>query len=176
MIDKLALSHITFDTQIGWIVVAESPDGIALVDFLGPDRPSEDGAASVVLKQYPNAALTLGYDSELLVKTKDYILAYLTNRVPPPKIPLDLRKGTRFDRNVWSVIETIAFGESRSYSQVAAEAESAGASRAVGRACGRNPVPIFIPCHRVITSTGKLGGYSGGLSIKQALLDLEKSA
>jgi methylated-DNA-[protein]-cysteine S-methyltransferase len=176
MIGKLALNYIAFDTPIGWIVVAESPDGIALVDFLGPERPSKDAAASSVLKEYPNAELTPGDKSELLGKTKDYILAYLTKKVPPPKIPLDLRKGTRFDRNVWSVIETISFGEFRSYGQVAAEAKSARASRAVGRACGRNPVPIFIPCHRVITSAGKLGGYSGGLDIKRALLDLEKSA
>jgi methylated-DNA-[protein]-cysteine S-methyltransferase len=176
VIDELALSTIAFDTRIGWIVVAESPDGIALLDFLGPDRPSDDAAASAVLKQYPNATLTPGHGSGLLEKTKDYILAYLTNRVPPPKIPLDLRKGTRFDRSVWSAIETIAFGESRSYGQVAAEVHSPRASRAVGRACGRNPVPIFIPCHRVIASAGKLGGYSGGLGIKRALLDLENSA
>jgi methylated-DNA-[protein]-cysteine S-methyltransferase len=111
----------------------------------------------------------------LLGKTKAYILAYLTNRAPVPKVPLDLRKGTGFDRNVWTAIETIAFGESQSYSQIAAKANSAGASRAVGRACGRNPVPILIPCHRVIGSGGKLGGYSGGLDIKRALLELEKS-
>jgi methylated-DNA-[protein]-cysteine S-methyltransferase len=174
--DKPALSYITFDTPVGWIVIAESAYGIALLDFLGPDRPSEEVATSAVLKQYPDAALRPGFDSELLGKTKDCILEYLISRVPTPKVPLDLRKGTPFDRSVWSVIESIAFGETRSYGQVALETRSAGASRAVGRACGRNPVPIFIPCHRVIASTGKLGGYSGGLGIKKALLDLEKSA
>ncbi len=176
MNDTFVLSYITFDTPIGWLMVAESQDGIALVDFLGPDRPSEDALISAVLKEYPQATLSAGDDSELLGKTKEYILEYLTNRVPPPKIPLDLRKGTRFDRNVWKAIETIAFGESSSYGQIAAAVNSTGASRAVGGACGRNPVPILIPCHRVITSAGKLGGYSGGLSIKRALLDLEKSA
>jgi methylated-DNA-[protein]-cysteine S-methyltransferase len=172
---KLALSYITFDTPIGWLVVAESPDGIALVDFLGPDRPTEDALISTVLRYYPDTALSPGGGSGLLGKTKAYILAYLTNRVPLPKVPLDLRKGTRFDRNVWRAIDTIAFGESRSYSQIAAKAHSTGAFRAVGGACGRNPVPILIPCHRVIRSGGKLGGYSGGLDIKRALLDLEKS-
>jgi O-6-methylguanine DNA methyltransferase len=111
----------------------------------------------------------------LLGKTKAYILAYLTNGTPLPKAPLDLRKGTRFARSVWREIDTIAFGQSRSYSQIAAKAHSAGASRAVGGACGRNPVPILIPCHRVIRSGGKLGGYSSGLDIKRALLNLEKS-
>jgi methylated-DNA-[protein]-cysteine S-methyltransferase len=131
---------------------------------------------SAVLKEYPNATLFPGVDSELLKKTKEYILAYLGNRVPLPKIPLDLRRGSRFDRTVWRVIESIAFGESRSYGQVAAEANSTGAARAVGRACGKNPVPILIPCYRIITSEGKLGGYSGGLGIKRDLLELEKSA
>jgi methylated-DNA-[protein]-cysteine S-methyltransferase len=172
---KLALKYITFQTPIGWLVVAESPDGIALVDFLGPDCPTEDGVISAVLRYYPDAALSPGSDSGLVGKTKAYILAYLTNGTPPPKVPLDLRKGTRFDRDVWSEISSIAFGESRSYSQIAAKVRSAGASRAVGGACGRNPVPILIPCHRVIGSGGKLGGYSGGLDIKRALLDLEKA-
>ncbi len=170
---KLALKYISFEAPLGWLLVAESPDGIALVDFLGPDRPSEDAVISTVLKGYPDATPSQGANSGLLGKTKAYILAYLTKRVPPPKVPLDLRKGTSFDRNVWRQIETIAFGESLSYGQIAAKAQSAGASRAVGRACGRNPVPILIPCHRVVGSGGKLGGYSGGLDIKRALLDLE---
>jgi len=172
---KLTLSYITFETPLGWLVVAESPDGIALVDFLGPDCPTEDALISAVLRYYPDATLSPGGDSGLLGKTKAYILAYLTNRVPLPGVPLDLRKGTGFDRTVWRAIETIAFGESRSYGQIAATVHSTGASRAVGRACGRNPVPILIPCHRVIRSGGKLGGYSGGLHIKRALLDMEKS-
>jgi O-6-methylguanine DNA methyltransferase len=172
---KMPLNYITFETPIGWLLVAESRDGIALVDFLGPDRPSEDAAISAVLKVYPDAAPAPGTDSDLLEKTKRYILDYLTNRVPPPKVQIDLSKGTPFDHKVWRSIETIAFGESRSYGQIAAETQNPGASRAVGRACGRNPVPILIPCHRVVASGGKLGGFGGGLEIKRALLDLEKS-
>jgi methylated-DNA-[protein]-cysteine S-methyltransferase len=173
MNEKLSLKYLTFHTPLGWLLVAESPDGIALVDFLGPDCPSEDALMSTVLGEYPDATPSPGACTGLLGKTKTYILAYLQDRTPPPKIPLDLRKGTPFDRSVWKEIEAIAFGESRSYSQIAAKAQSARASRAVGRACGRNPVPILIPCHRVIGSGGKLGGYSGGLPIKRALLDLE---
>jgi len=173
MHEKLSLKYITFRTPLGWLLVAQSPDGIALVDFLGPDRPSEHIAISTVLDKYPGSTPSPGADSGLLGKTKAYILAYLTNGTPLPKIPLDLRKGSRFDRSVWHEIEAIAFGQSCSYGQIAAKAQSAGASRAVGRACGRNPVPILIPCHRVIGSGGKLGGYSGGLHIKRALLELE---
>jgi len=173
MNEKLELKYITFETPLGCILIAQSPDGIALVDFVGHDRPSEGEAISTVLRQYPDASPSQGIDSALLGKTKAYILAYLSDGVPLPKVPLDLRKGTLFDRNVWGQIETIAFGELRSYGWIAARAQSPGASRAVGRACGRNPVPILIPCHRVVASGGKLGGYSGGLHIKRALLDLE---
>jgi len=173
MTEKLVLKYITFESPLGWILVAESPDGVGLVEFLGPDWPSEDAAVSTLLREYPDTSPSQGDDSVLLGKTKAYILAYLTDGVPLPRVPLDLRKGTHFDRNVWGQIETIAFGESRSYGQIAAKVQSTGASRAVGRACGRNPVPILIPCHRVVGSGGKLGGYSGGLHIKRALLDLE---
>ncbi len=172
---KMSLSYITFETPLAWLLVAESRDGIALVDFLGPDRPLRDAEISAVFKVYPDAAPAPGTNSDLLEKTKGYILDYLTNRVPPPKVSVDLSKGTPFDHKVWRSIETIAFGESKSYGQIAAEIQSTGASRAVGRACGRNPVPILIPCHRVIASGGKLGGFAGGLEIKRALLDLEKS-
>jgi len=171
--EKLELKYTTFQTPLGWLLVAESSDGIAMVDFLGPDCLSEDAAISTVLRKYPDSISSPGTGSNLLEKTKSFILAYLINRTPPPKVPLDLRKGTRFDRSVWEQIEAIGFGESRSYGQIAEKTQNARASRAVGRACGRNPVPILIPCHRVVGSGGKLGGFSGGLHIKRALLELE---
>ena len=173
MDDKLSQGCITFHTSLGWLLVAESPDGIALVDFLGPDRLTDNTVISTLLAAYPDSMPSPGANSELLEKAKTYILAYLTDRIPPPKIRLDLRNGTSFDRSVWKEIATIAFGQSRSYGQIAAKTRNAGAARAVGRACGRNPVPIFIPCHRVIGSGGKLGGYSSGLAIKRALLEIE---
>ena len=173
MSKKLVLKYITFKTPLGWLLVAASRDGVALVHFLGHERPSEDAAISIVLREYPDTAPSKGNDSQLFEKTRDYILAYLKDGVPLPKVPLDLRKGTAFDRNVWEQIAAIPFGESRSYGHIAQQARSAGASRAVGRACGRNPVPILIPCHRVVGSGGKLGGFSGGLDIKRALLDVE---
>lgn len=175
MIDKITLRYITFHTPVGWLLLAESDDGIALVDFLGPDRPSKDAAVSTGMRTYPDSAVLPGTDSGLLGQTKAYILAYFTKHAPLPRVPLDLGKGTPFDRSVWKEIASIPFGESLTYGQIAARLHAAGASRAVGRACGRNPVPILIACHRVIGSGGKLGGYSGGLHIKRALLDLEKN-
>jgi methylated-DNA-[protein]-cysteine S-methyltransferase len=176
MTNRSDLKYITFDSPIGWLVVAESDDGIALVGFLGRDRPPEDTAVSAVLREYPGRTVAPGSDSGLLGKTKAYILAYLNGRAPIPEVPLDLGKGTPFDRSVWGEIASIGFGESRTYGQIAGRLNAARASRAVGRACGRNPVPILIPCHRVLGSGGKMGGYSGGLHIKRALLELEKPA
>jgi len=88
-------------------------------------------------------------------------------------IPLDLRAGTVFQQAVWRVLQIIPFGETRSYAWVARQIGKPKATRAVGGACGANPVPIVVPCHRVVASDGSLGGFSGGLALKRRLLALE---
>lgn len=87
-------------------------------------------------------------------------------------LPLDLR-GTAFEVRVWGVLKEIPFGEVRSYGWVGQRTGTSGAARGVGGACGKNPVPIIVPCHRVVLSSGDIGGYSCGVGIKRALLDLE---
>lgn len=81
--------------------------------------------------------------------------------------------GTEFERKIWSVLGEIPFGETRSYKWIAERVGSSGAVRAVGRALSKNPVPIVLPCHRVIEADGSIGGYSSGVEIKRRLLDLE---
>lgn len=81
--------------------------------------------------------------------------------------------GTPFQREVWNLLLTIPYGERRSYLDLARSLGQPGASRAVGAANGRNPLPVFIPCHRVVASNGGLGGYSGGLPNKRLLLEIE---
>lgn len=81
--------------------------------------------------------------------------------------------GTPFERAVWEVLRDIPRGETRCYGEVASRAGSPGAARAVGRACARNPVPIIVPCHRVVRADGSIGGYSGGVDIKRELLKIE---
>lgn len=88
-------------------------------------------------------------------------------------LPMDFLSGTDFQRLVWSYLRNIPYGHTVTYGQIAKELGKPGASRAVGAANGANPIPIIIPCHRVLAGAGKLGGYSGGLEIKQALLSLE---
>ncbi|MBI5286955.1 MAG: methylated-DNA--[protein]-cysteine S-methyltransferase [Deltaproteobacteria bacterium] len=82
-------------------------------------------------------------------------------------------KGTSFEKRVWKEICKISYGETRSYVWIAREIGNPKASRAVGQACRKNPVPIIIPCHRVVASNGHLGGYSGGIWIKERLLRME---
>jgi methylated-DNA-[protein]-cysteine S-methyltransferase len=83
--------------------------------------------------------------------------------------------GTQFQRRVWAALQTIPYGETRSYGEIAHQIGSPGAFRAVGLANGHNPIGIIVPCHRVIGSNGSLTGYGGGLDRKRALLELEKS-
>ena len=88
--------------------------------------------------------------------------------------PLDLREATAFQRRVWSVVRDIPYGEPRSYGQIAHQAGSPGAARAIGQAMATNPVPIVVPCHRVIGSDGDLRGFGGGLDLKRRLLEMER--
>lgn len=84
-------------------------------------------------------------------------------------------KGTEFQKKVWKELKKIPFGKTISYKTIAQRIGSKNSYRAVGNANGKNPIAIIIPCHRVIANNGKLGGYSGGLKIKNYLLNLEKS-
>jgi len=89
------------------------------------------------------------------------------------KITLDVSSGTEFQQVVWSALRRIPYGQTITYGQLAQRIGKPGASRAVGTANAANPLPVIIPCHRVVAGNGRLGGFSGGLHIKQALLRLE---
>ncbi len=94
-------------------------------------------------------------------------------QVERPLIKIAMQKGTPFQRAVWRVLQTIPYGEVRTYQWVAKKIGRPKAVRAVGNACGANPLPVIIPCHRVIASDGSLGGFSGGLRRKKRLLKRE---
>jgi methylated-DNA-[protein]-cysteine S-methyltransferase len=98
--------------------------------------------------------------------------AYFTGRLRRFDLAL-APEGTPFQREVWSALTVIPYGETVSYSELARQLGRPAASRAVGAANGRNPIPIIIPCHRVIGADGSLTGFGGGLAIKRRLLDLE---
>lgn len=101
------------------------------------------------------------------------IKEYLAGQRQEFDLPLDLR-GTDFQKRVWQELMRIPYGQTRTYKEVAIAAQSPRGSRAVGMANHNNPLMIIVPCHRVIGSSGALTGYAGGLTMKQALLELEQ--
>ena len=113
-------------------------------------------------------------DHPLLRETSGQLRAYFSGRLTCFDLPIDIQ-GSDFQKEVWSALLRIPFGETRSYGQVAADIGRPSASRAVGAANGRNPLSIIAPCHRVIGSAGALTGFAGGLKAKRYLLDHEQA-
>jgi methylated-DNA-[protein]-cysteine S-methyltransferase len=139
--------------------IAASPVGIRTVAF-HPEAP---------LAGDPSAS------HPLLCEAVRQLRAYFDGALRRFTLPLDLQ-GTAFQLGVWHELETIPFGEFRTYSDIARAIGAPKAVRAVGAANGANPVAIVVPCHRVIGSSGKLVGYGGGLPLKKKLLELESCA
>ena len=111
--------------------------------------------------------------SSLTNKAATQLQEYLAGRRKRFDLPLE-PEGTAFQLSVWQAVSSIPYGQTRSYSWVADRIGKPRAARAVGMANNRNPLPVFIPCHRVIGASGKPAGYAGGLKLKEFLLDLER--
>ena len=164
-----------FTSALGWILLAASSEGISLLHFCG-SSPLSRNACEVLLEQtFPEATALSYHANPLLEEAKGVVLTYLHDRRPLASLPVDMRVGTPFQHRVWNALCQIPFGQTRSYFEVARTIGQPRSSRAVGQACGRNPVPLFIPCHRVIAAGGKLGGFSSGIHIKEALLEIERT-
>lgn len=112
------------------------------------------------------------HSSPLMREVLDQFRLYFAGALRAFRLPLEII-GTPFQKNVWGELQKIPYGETRSYSQLARQIGAPRAVRAVGAANGRNPIPIIVPCHRVIGASGKLVGFGGGLDWKRFLLDLE---
>jgi methylated-DNA-[protein]-cysteine S-methyltransferase len=119
-------------------------------------------------------------DHPVLLRTQDALRNYFAGQRQALDLlldlPLDLQQGTVFQQQVWQGLLQIAAGQTWSYAGLAARIGRAAAVRAVGAAVGRNPICIFVPCHRVVGANGALTGYAGGLERKTALLQLERAA
>lgn len=114
------------------------------------------------------------HPSTLTLEAINQLQAYFTGDLKQFDLPLQ-QNGTDFQQLVWDYLLTIPYGETRSYGEIANAFDNPGAVRAVGAANGKNKLPIIIPCHRVIASSGKLQGYALGIDLKRRLLDLERS-
>ena len=140
---------MTIRTKLGPLRIEFSRLGLCRVDFRGSDLPV---ATDKFARQ---------------------LQAYASGKPVRFACQLDLSSGTPFQQKIWRALGTIPRGETRSYAWVARKIGNPRAVRAVGAACGANPVPIVVPCHRVIASGGSLGGFGGGLALKRRLLALE---
>jgi methylated-DNA-[protein]-cysteine S-methyltransferase len=133
---------------------------------------SPSGVRSIEFEPFRPAGGQRNDRNRLIEETARQLREYFAGARRAFDLPLDMQ-GTEFQKRVWQYLETISYGQTRSYAQVAAAIGSPAAVRAVGAANGANPVPIVVPCHRVIGAAGKLTGYGGGLPLKQRLLELE---
>jgi methylated-DNA-[protein]-cysteine S-methyltransferase len=156
------------DTPLGTLVVGATREGLVRVGL-----PSEDEEA--VLQELADrvSPRVLRASRASLRQTRDELDEYFGGHRHTFEIPLDWRLAHGFRREVLRATAAIPFGETASYRDVATRAGSAGAVRAAGTALARNPLPIVVPCHRVVRSGGALGAYRGGAAAKQLLLRLE---
>ena len=149
-----------FDSPVGKLVVAaDDSGGICHVLF---EQNRHDAAGRQHWRRDPGA----------LTHARAQLLAFLAGERNDFDLPL-AAVGTPFQMKVWEALSTIPFAHTRSYADIARQVGSPAAVRAVGSANGRNPLPIVVPCHRVIGSNGRLTGFGGGLPAKQFLLQLE---
>lgn len=157
-----------FETVLGWTGIAVSTKGLAGLVLPRPDR---DEVEARLRREYPGASWV---EPSALAPYVEQIVEYSAGRRDAFELPLDIPPSTPFHRQVWEALLQIPRGETRSYTWVAEQVGRPRAVRAVGQAVGANPIPLVLPCHRVLRSDGSLGGFGGGLELKQRLLELER--
>jgi AraC family transcriptional regulator of adaptative response/methylated-DNA-[protein]-cysteine methyltransferase len=156
------------DSPLGRMLIAATDKGICAIQFADSDDELEQG----LKHEFPFA--NRKRDDSALETWKSDLLRQMRGHKLNSALPLDIQ-ATAFQRRVWSYLQRIPFGATRSYGQVAKAIGQPTASRAVARACATNPVAVAIPCHRVVRETGEMGGYRWGMERKKALLEMEKA-
>lgn len=163
----LDVAYATADTPVGALLLAATEQGLVRVVY-----PSQGHDAALAQLAQMISPRVLRAPSRLDAVTRQ-LDEYFTHRRTVFDVPVDLRLSRGFRRQVLRHLPNIPYGVTESYAQVAAATGSPRAVRAVGSACAANPVPIVVPCHRVVRSDGSFGGYAGGPQAKQTLLMLE---
>ena len=162
------IRYACVDSPLGRMLVAATDRGICSIQF---SRTDEELLAGLK-REFPFAVRKL--DEGGLQSWIRMLLSQMRGKDLHSALPLDIR-ATAFQRRVWTYLQSIPFGSTKSYLQVAKAIGRPKACRAVARACATNPVAVAIPCHRVVREDGALGGYRWGINRKKALLQLEKS-
>lgn len=152
-----AKALVRFRWELGWIEVAASDEGVVGVRFAGSGPETEEGGGRAL---------------ELARQAGVEIAGYLAGVRREFSVPLAIA-GTGFQKAVWAALRGIPYGRTTTYGALAAALGKPRAARAVGLACAANPVPILVPCHRVVGRDSRLTGFSGGLHLKERLLALE---
>lgn len=163
-----AIRYTCTDSPLGRMLIAATDKGICSIQFADSEEELEQG----LKHEFPFALRRR--DDRHLAELVAGVVERMKGAATSSSLPLDIQ-ATAFQRRVWSYLQSIGFGETRSYQQVAKAIGRARATRAVARACATNPVPIAIPCHRVVRSDGEMGGYRWGVRRKQKLLEIEAS-
>jgi methylated-DNA-[protein]-cysteine S-methyltransferase len=156
--ESIRYTHV--DSPVGPLLLAADDEGLRLVEFESPKHPAKVG------DDWQQG------DNPVLAETRRQLGEYFAGKRRGFDLPLS-PQGTEFQRSVWWKLADIPYGETISYAQLASRVGKPSATRAVGAANGRNPLPIVLPCHRVIGADGSLTGFGGGLPTKQFLLALE---
>ncbi|MSQ12774.1 MAG: methylated-DNA--[protein]-cysteine S-methyltransferase [Dehalococcoidia bacterium] len=160
------LSFTVFPTALGWVTAAAGPRGLRLLTL--PEQTERRALEAA------GAALDgASRDDAALGSVRDQVTEYLAGEPVTFTTPLDLEDAPSFFRAAWEACQRIHRGETRTYAWLATQAGNALAVRAAGQAMARNPIPLIIPCHRVVGSSGGLHGYGGGLAMKARLLEME---
>lgn len=166
----LDVAYRTLDTPVGTLLLAATPEGLVRVAYEGEDLDAV--LEGLALRISPRILPAPGR----LDATARQLEEYFARRRTHFDVPVDLRLSAGFRHAVLSYLPAIRYGETASYKMVAAAVRHPNAVRAVGTACATNPLPLVIPCHRIVRTDGRLGGYVGGPDIKRQLLDLESAA
>jgi len=145
--------HDTFESPFGTLYLLLSGKTLKGITFQKPDEIPRKGDAPALIKKELKEYFEHGREE-------------FTQKI-------DFPKGTEFEKKVWLALKEVPYGETRTYKWLAEKVSRPSACRAVGRALSRNPIPIILPCHRIIESDGSIGGYSSGVDIKRKLLDIE---
>lgn len=162
----IKLYYVVFPTTAGWCGVAGSEGGLRRTVLPQPGRSEAERLVTEALDGVPAAP---GRFTDFIQR----FAAYFEGQAVDFPDDLDLNGATAFQAAVWRAARLISHGQTRSYAWLAGQIGQPGAARAVGQALGRNPLPVVVPCHRVLAAGGRLGGFSDGLAMKRFLLGLE---
>jgi methylated-DNA-[protein]-cysteine S-methyltransferase len=165
----LDVAYRTIPTPVGELLIAGTERGLVRVAFPGQGH---DAALESLARLVSPRILRAPGQLDPVARQLD---EYFAGRRTAFDLPLDFRLATGFRRAVLAHLPAIPYGGTESYAQVATAAGSPKAVRAVGTACARNPLPVVVPCHRVVRSDGSMGGYAGGPAAKRTLLTLESA-